>query len=531
MHSTLRSPDRLLLVALGLGLAADRLFAGGQLGINAPLVVIGLLAALGLLARAEGLRPTAANLWAGAGALLFAGFLAVRAEETLTLLNLCAAGGLLLLLAASFRAEPLHQMSALQTLLRSIVAGVEIAFRPAPLVAGGVGRLAASSDRARSLMPVLRGLLLAAPVVLVFTGLLASADSVFAAYVDSVVSLNLPFDLAEALWHSFAVAALGWLFAGGLAVALLPSMVRREAEGGAEAELPAEGDTARLKAAAAPWRPLGFTEAATVLLAVDALFGSFMAIQGAYLFGGLDTLARTGMTYAEYARRGFFELLVVAILALGLLWGTALLARRDGAAQRRVFNAASGAMVALVLGLLASAFQRMWLYQGAYGFTHLRIYTLTFMVWLAVVLVLFLAALLSDRPRLFTFGGMVSALAYLAALNVVSPDSLIVRQNVAHPTPSGVLDTYYLTGLSADAAPALVEALPQLSDADRAVVLHELALQREEAQQAWEQAGWPAWHMARHAALRATSELPLPPAGAQPDPREIPDQDPELGQP
>ena len=64
----------------------------------------------------------------------------------------------------------------------------------------------------------------------------------------------------------------------------------------------------------APLR-LGAVEAATILLVVDALFAIFVTLQLAWLFGGRDTLAMTGLTYAEYARRGFFDLVIVAVLA------------------------------------------------------------------------------------------------------------------------------------------------------------------------------------------------------------------------
>src|SRR5581483_22778 len=127
--------------------------------------------------------------------------------------------------------------------------------------------------------------------------------------------------------------------------------------------LPAEGDTQRLRPPRRPPIALGAVETLTVLVAVDLLFGSFMAIQGAYFFGGLDSLARTGMTYSEYARRGFFELLAVACLALTMLCAFAGVTRRDEAWQRRAFDAACAAMIALVLELLASAFQRMLLYE------------------------------------------------------------------------------------------------------------------------------------------------------------------------
>jgi hypothetical protein len=279
-----------------------------------------------------------------------------------------------------------------------------------------------------------------------------------------------------------------------------------------------------------PWR-LGWVEATTVVCAVDLLFLSFVAIQAAYFFGGLDTLARTGMTYADYARRGFFELVVVACLTLGLLWLLALATRRDARSHQLAFNGASAILVALVLGLLGSAFFRMWLYEEAYGFTHLRIYTHSFMIWLAVLLVLFLAALLRERPRWFSFGGLVSALLMLAALNIANPEAFIVNANVERFVRSGslaidasfdiepsyrasrALDAAYLAQLSTDATPALVAALPRLDADAQSYVRERLQRQREWLDEVAVNDGWPAFHLGRAAAYQALHGI-TEPAGA-----------------
>jgi hypothetical protein len=217
------------------------------------------------------------------------------------------------------------------------------------------------------------------------------------------------------------------------------------------------------------------------------------------------------MTYAHYARRGFFELVAVACLALALLWGLALLARRERPWQRLAFNAACATLIALTFGMLASAFQRMLLYEHAYGYTRLRLYTHSFMIWLALVLGLFLLALLRDRPQLFTFGGFVSALAYLAVLNLANPDALIVRENLARYQATGKLDAYYLAGLSADATPELVAALPVLDGASRATIEQALVWQRDSLTTAEAGQGWPAWSLPRARALAAIEGAALPP--------------------
>ncbi len=483
----------LLFAGLALGVAADWLFVDRWIGVSAPLFVGAALLTLVSLGVREQRRPTWAKLWLGGAAFVFAAALAVRDEPMLIALNLMAVFGLLLLQIALYRREALAKLPMVQAVGRVLLAiGTMIAQPPTASwqVASGLRGERASFRR---LVPILRGLLLAAPVLGCFTLLLVAADSVFASYIDAIFRIELPFDVDTIARHMFVIGAMSWICAGALMAALgnLP-----EDKPSTSDELPAEGATRRLHAPL-NLRFLGAVESLTILLLVDLLFGNFMLVQAAYFFGGLDTLTRTGVTYADYARRGFFELLAVACLALALLWALALCTRREHAWQRYSFNGACAGMIVLVVGMLASAFQRMLLYEEAYGFTRLRIYTHSFMIWLAIVLVLFLVALLRDRPRLWSYGTFVAALIYLAALNIASPDALIVRANVARYATDGKLDADYLTQLSADAAPALVAALPSLDPAAQATISQGLQEQQAVIDNAYAEHGWPSWQWAR----------------------------------
>ena len=522
---TLRRPTRVLLAALALGLCADYLFYGRLIGISAALFVALGFATLAGLSVAEERMPNRANIWVAAAALFFALCLAWRASATLTAFNLLAVVGLLALLAIGFRGAALAHQPLAQMLTQLVASLSDLAFQPGALAvhaARGSAMPAVWRYRTR-FRPIGCGLLLALPVLLVFTALLMSADQVFASYIDQIFSLDLPFDFEQLFSHAFFIGAIAWTCAGGLLVALfgdahsafgrafgaltngLIGLVYIDPQAAHAEELPSEGDTRPLRAPRQAPIALGWVESLIVLATVDLLFGSFMAIQGAYFFGGLDTLARTGMTYSEYARRGFFELLAVACLSLGLLCALAIVTRRVEIRQRRAFVAACAVMIALVLGLLASAFQRMLLYEQAYGYTELRVYTHSFMIWLALVLALFLLALLREKPQLFTFGGFASALIYLAVLNIANPDAVIVRENIgrfsapqaqASRTDEQV-DAEYLTRLSADATPALVAALPQLDDASRQMVMQALAQQYQQLATQQHENGWPSWHVGR----------------------------------
>ena len=98
-------------------------------------------------------------------------------------------------------------------------------------------------------------------------------------------------------------------------------------------------------------------------------------------------------TYAEYARRGFFELVAVAILSLGLILGIEAGTWRESKKQFKLFNLLSSLMIVLVVTVLLSASQRMRLYVTTFGHTELRLYVYVFMIWLGLFLIWFLFGL------------------------------------------------------------------------------------------------------------------------------------------
>jgi hypothetical protein len=219
---------------------------------------------------------------------------------------------------------------------------------------------------------------------------------------------------------------------------------------------------------------LGVTEALTVLVALDLLFGAFVALQVAYLFGGLDTLSAIGMTYSSYARRGFFELAAVVVLVGGLLMALeAVVAHRT-----RAFVAAALTLVALTSVVLASSWLRLGLYEEAYGWTELRFYVAAAIVFLALCLVA--AAVLIGRNRAAWLPHAVAAasLVVLLGVNVVGPQAFITDRNLERSIVPTIVPSYgdpsldagYLGTLNAGAIPTLIESLPQLPPSQRADV-------------------------------------------------------------
>jgi hypothetical protein len=121
-------------------------------------------------------------------------------------------------------------------------------------------------------------------------------------------------------------------------------------------------------------------------------------------------------------------------------------------------------MVVLLFVVVASALQRMYLYQQEFGLTELRLYTTIFMFWISTVLLWFVLTVLRARRDRFAFGALIAGFAAIFAINAMNPDALIAGTNIDRMEAGKRFDAYYLTTLSADAAPVLVESLPEIGD-------------------------------------------------------------------
>jgi hypothetical protein len=295
---------------------------------------------------------------------------------------------------------------------------------------------------------VARGIALATPLVLVLGVLLGTADPVFASWfrVDGVGDLIL---------HVIVLTMGAW--AGGGLLRMASSV--------APGPLPATS------------RRLGFVEAVTVLGSLVALYTVFAAAQLVALAGGADKVLHTsGLTYAEYARSGFFQLLVVATLTLGVLLAVRAAADPSSPARRRTFLILSEIAVVLTLAIVGVALRRLHLYENAYGLTLARLVASTFAFWVGGVFVLLAASLagVHGHRRWLVSGSIAFGLVCVVALNAVNPDRLVVARDIGHYAHTGKLDVDHLAGLSDDAVPALADALPRLDPATRAALLQRL---------------------------------------------------------
>ncbi len=270
--------------------------------------------------------------------------------------------------------------------------------------------------------------------LLVFGLLFASADALFAQWVDALLPNWTPDSFVA---RAFLAVGVGGVVLAAAYLALNPPRV--------------ESRNPR------PARPVAHRfEWLAPMLLVNAVFVVFLLAQAAAIFGGHGYLQRTtGLTYAEYVHQGFGQLTVATLLTLGVVAVASRKAPRATAADRLWLRGALGALCALTLVVVASALYRMHLYQQAYGFTRLRLLVDVFEGWLGLLVLLVLIAGLRLSGAWLPRAALLTGAAAILGLALANPDAWIARHNLERYAETGKADWYYLSDLSDDATPVL----------------------------------------------------------------------------
>jgi len=500
----LKRPNRLWFAALLVGWFFDFLFWEKSAGISFP-IIVALSVGTGLaLAKGEFAQPARKSLWLLLPLGVFAALTIVRKEPFTRLVNHLTTLSLMMILAHTYLGGRWTNYSFSDYVVGFFRLTIGAVANPFTLIAESRGSQNASAEEAanpsqaeaslwRRALPVLRGLALAIPIVVFFATLLASADPIFSNFWADLVELFRLEKLPEYLLRGVIIAVLAFILAGVYIHALTRS--RDEKLIGEEKS----------------WLPpfLGFTEAAIVLGSVDALFASFVAIQFRYFFGGETNIRIDGYTYAEYARRGFGELVTVAFISLLLFLALSALTQRKVKKQRSLFSILGAILVLWVGVMLVSAFQRLLLYEAAYGFTRLRTYSHVFMVWLGALLIATLVVELRQRPRAFALLALTASLGFGLSLSLLNVDAFIARRNVDRALDGEPLDTRYLSTLSSDAVPSLLAAYDRAGFSDRqrtelgAILACRAKILEEEAEnEPWQSFHWADTRARRHLIAR-----------------------------
>lgn len=445
---------RFLFGVLFFGWVFDFLFWGNPIGINFALFVILCLLGGFLILLDNGVWPAKRSLWLLLPILFFSAITFLR-DETLSV-------GL----------AYLFTILSLSLFVFSYTGGHWIRFTlPDYFVEGArlIGSIFEEPFRLRRayevakaetgegikfpLGAVVRGVLIAVPVLLVFVFLLASADVVFDQKVYDLFSEISGEEFIEyftrlllLLWTAFWVA--------GVFLHAAEKSEKKDLLGEAKPLIN---------------QKFGFVEASIVLGSVFVLFSTFVIIQFQYLFGGEVNIGVEGYTYSEYARKGFSELIWVALISLLLILVLNMVTKRQNKMEKGVYSGLCAGIVLMVLVILASAFQRLRLGIDWHGYSRLRLYPSIFLFWLGALLITVIVLEIFKRERLITFAALLASIGFGASLFIFNVDASIVHHNVLRPEEGKHFNVPHLTSLSLDTVPALVEEFqnPDLDDETR----------------------------------------------------------------
>jgi Domain of unknown function (DUF4173) len=313
-------------------------------------------------------------------------------------------------------------------------AGARLTAPVAPLLA--LRRLSALAPRPEGrISPALRGALAGGLLAVPFGALFWTGDAAFAS-----------------LGRSVPVPGLGSLPGQTVTFALV--LVATVGLALARDHAPATPTLPLVRRPALEWAvPLG---------ALNALFLAFVGVQASVLFAGHDYVVRTtGLTYSEYARRGFWQLMAVAALVLAVVGVAVVVADTRSVAERRLLHALLGLLAVLTLLVVASALHRLRLYEAAFGLSRLRLLAEAGAIWLGGLFVLLLLSRAAVPLRRHAGRIVLAATAVgLLAFTLADPDRMIARRNVDRWRHTGLIDAGYLASLSADAVP-VVASLPE----------------------------------------------------------------------
>ncbi len=331
-------------------------------------------------------------------------------------------------------------------LLAHVAAGIAwplSAIRGLPLL----GRTFSATSRVSMLWPVLRTAGISIVALAVFGGLFASGDAVFGSWASALVP-DLGWDTI--VLRTFLLVLVSGVALTGAYLAINPPSV----------DLVRLPDSPRSRPA---W------EWAVPVALVVALFAGFLLAQATAMWGGVDYLRRTtGLSYAEYVHQGFAQLTVATFLTLVVAAATLRVASVATTTDRALVRGLVGALGVLTLAVVASALYRMSLYQDAFGFTVLRVFVDGFELWLGLLVLMLLVALVRLSGAWLPRAALVTGAVFTVGFVALNPDAWVAARNIDRFEQTGVVDASYLSTLSADATPVIVDRLP--ADLARCIV-------------------------------------------------------------
>ena len=422
-------------ISVLLGILFDYFFYNKGLGIAFPLYTLLIVSGIFVISYICKKKIKKGALLLLIPLFFFSIMTAVRSSELLAFLNIVACIYLLLLIA-----DLCFDKKITNYIIRDYIT---VPFTPFKFInpffksISDLFSLRKERKDKKMLSHIVGGILISIPFLFIFILLFSSADLVFQKYISDLVSINVN---GEIVFRIILVLLVSCVFIGAYSYIF---NVKKELIGDKKRRL-----------------SIGEVESYILLGSVNLLFLTFIFVQITYLFGGQSNISSLGFTYAQYARRGFFELIGVAVISFFLLFGLDRYVQRKQDTNLRVFKILSSLLVVEVIVIMISAFIRLLLYEDAYGFTTLRLYSHIFIIFLTIIFALLIYKVLRNgKESSFSLGVFLSIILFLVGMNILNPDAFIAQRNIERFNDGKKIDVYYLTTLSDDAVPVTIKML------------------------------------------------------------------------
>lgn len=428
---------KLLLIALLVGVAFDYLFYGELIGISYPIFVIIFLSSFWWSIRKKFVLTLPGGFLLGIILILSATF-ALNSNQVLETLNFL----LIPLLTVTFTMVSTNsnyswwRINVIGDIIKRCGPWSMAHFAKPFLMVAQEFKPKQQDPAAKAGKKILMGIMISIPILVLVIPLLSSADMVFHSYLRNFTKIGEIVNLRSLLAQSIIIfAVFVYVFA------YLWSFLLQHPETGN-----------KNMAFSFNWDP---TVIITVLTVINVVYLFFSLVQFSYLYGGEGHLLPAGFTYAEYARRGFWELVAVTIINLSILLSCMKFVQKDNKTGYLWSRILLGLLIIFSLNMLFSAHFKMSLYENAYGLTYLRVFVHYFMGLLLVFFLLALGNLTVIKLHLVKSFIIVS-LVFYTVLNFLGVDNLIVQHNLKMYSQTGKIDIFYIEYLSDDAVPEMI---------------------------------------------------------------------------
>ena len=279
---------------------------------------------------------------------------------------------------------------------------------------------AGDKSKKKTVGKVLLGLLCAAPVLIIVVPLLISSDDAFRGMMTKIFDNTFTTLLKAAV----GLAICPYLISYGLSLR--------------------SGKLAKIKES--EFKGIEGVYLVSFMSTICACYLLYLFSQLAYFFSAFSGFLPNGeITYAEYARKGFFEMCIIAVINLAVVFGVMILAKKENGKVSHSIKALATFVSLFTMTIIATAVSKMVLYIDTYGMTVLRITTSAFMLFLSIVFISVILRIYISRINIIKTA-VISAGCIVLILGIFNVNAVCARYNY-ESYKSGRLDYIDVEGL------------------------------------------------------------------------------------